>query len=231
MIDATGLPECVERAPRGAASASILWLHGLGADGHDFEPLVDELALPEDTGVRFVFPHAPYRPVSLNAGARMRAWYDLLPPGPGWREDEAGIAAAADTVRELIEREARRGVPPRQLVLGGFSQGGAVALYAGLRHPERLAGIVALSTYLPLAGHLPEEAAAANRDVPILLAHGSADPLIGRDIAERSRDRLRSLGYPVQWRLYDMAHSICPEEIHDLRAWLIRVALAAPGAA
>lgn len=231
MIDATGLPECVERAPRGAVAASILWLHGLGADGRDFEPLVDELALPEDPGVRFVFPHAPYRPVSLNAGARMRAWYDLLPPGPSRREDEAGIAAAADTVRALIEREARRGVPPRRLVLGGFSQGGALALYAGLRHPERLAGIVALSSYLPLAGRLPEEAAAATRDVPILLAHGSADPLIGHDIAERSRDRLRSLGYPVQWRLYDMAHSVCPEEIHDLRAWLTGVALAASGTA
>lgn len=228
MSGGTALPECVERGASDAADAAVIWLHGLGADGHDFEPLVGQLRLPPVPAIRFVFPHAPVRPVTLNGGARMRAWYDLTPPGPGWREDEAGIVAAGRTVRALIEREIDRGVPAGRVVLGGFSQGGALALYSALRHPERLAGAAVLSAYLPLAGRLDAEAAAANRDLALFVAHGGADPVIDPEIAARSCRRLRELGYAPQWHLYDMAHTVCPEEVRDLRAWLLGEALAGP---
>lgn len=229
MNDAASILECVEHAPHGTPAAAVLWLHGLGADGHDFDPLVHQLALPDALAVRFLLPHAPYRPVSINGGAHMRAWYDLLPAPSGWRDDEAGIAAASVAVHSLIVRETERGIPARRIVLGGFSQGGALALYAGLRHPERLAGIAALSSYLPLAGRLPVEAAQANRDAPVFFAHGTDDPLIGREVAERARDRLLAMGYTVDWHLYEMPHTLVTEEVGDLREWLVRRALnAAP---
>jgi phospholipase/carboxylesterase len=205
----------IETAP--APTAAIIWLHGLGADGHDFEPIVPELGLPKSTAVRFIFPHAPVRPVTINGGARMRAWYDVTSDG---KQDAAGIRASQAHVEALIARERARGIPARTVVLAGFSQGGAIALQTGLRHPERLAGILALSTYLPLPETLEQEASQANRDVPIFMAHGTQDPLIPLSWATRSRDRLKALGYVIEWHEYPMPHSVCAEEIADVGRWL-----------
>jgi phospholipase/carboxylesterase len=197
---------------------SVIWLHGLGADGNDFTPVVPELDLPK-APIRFVFPHAPMQAVTINAGMVMRAWYDISDAAIR-REDERGVRASQLLVEALIEREKRRGTPAGRLVLAGFSQGGAIALQTGLRHPERLAGIMALSCYLPLADKLASEATPANRDVPIFMAHGSYDPIVALERATRSRDALVRLGYPVEWQQYPMPHSVCPEEIVDLSAWL-----------
>ena len=203
-------------------TASVIWLHGLGADGHDFEPIVPELDLPDALAVRFVFPHAPTQPVTINGGAVMRAWYDVYALEGVRREDAAGIRASQASVEELIVREKARGVPAARLVLAGFSQGGAIALQTGLRHPERLPGIMALSTYLPLASSLAAEASAANRGVPIFMAHGLYDPLIPIEHAQMSRKLLESAGYRVEWHEYPMEHSVCAEEIADVSAWLQR---------
>ena len=200
--------------------AAILWLHGLGADGHDFEPIVPELGLAQP--VRFVFPHAPVRPVTINSGMRMRAWYDILQLGGG-PEDEAGIRASQRLLDDLISRETARGIAPGKILLAGFSQGGAVALQTALRHPERLAGVLALSTYLPLAGTLQSEMAQANRDLPIFMAHGRYDDVIPFDRAQASRKHLEALGYPVQWHEYPMPHSVCAPEIADLAAFITRL--------
>jgi phospholipase/carboxylesterase len=197
--------------------AAIIWLHGLGADGHDFEPIVPELGLPASLSVRFVFPHAPLMPVTINGGAVMRAWYDVAGDG---RQDEAGIRASQARVEALLTREKARGIRAASIVLAGFSQGGAVALQTGLRHPERLAGILALSTYLPLADKLAAEASPANRAVPILMCHGIQDSVIPLSAATRSRDALRALGYAVDWREYPMPHAVCAEEIADIGRWL-----------
>jgi phospholipase/carboxylesterase len=205
------------------AEACVIWLHGLGADGHDFEPVVPALDLPEKPGIRFVFPHAPMQPVTLNGGTVMRAWYDVYGAEGVRREDEPGVRASQTRVEALIAREKGRGIPAARLALAGFSQGGAIALHTGLRHAERLAGILALSTYLPLAGTLAAEAHAANRDVPIFMAHGTHDPLIPLARAQRSRDRLVEAGYRVEWHEYPMAHQVCDEELRDLSAWLRRV--------
>jgi phospholipase/carboxylesterase len=199
-------------------SASVIWLHGLGADGNDFASMLPALQLPK-TAIRFVFPHAPIQPVTINAGMRMRAWYDVT-DGAIRREDESGVRASQKLIEALIAREKTRGTAAGRLVLAGFSQGGAIALHAGLRHPERLAGIMALSTYLPIAGKLPAEASAANRDVPIFMAHGSFDPVIPLARAEQSRALLQSAGYAVEWREYPMPHSVCIEEVADISAWL-----------
>src|SRR6266513_1905869 len=201
-------------------TASIIWLHGLGADGNDFAPIVPELRLPK-TAIRFVFPHAPVRPVTINGGMRMRAWYDIA-DGANRREDERGVRASQASIETLIGRERERGTKPERLVLAGFSQGGAIALHTGLRHPERIAGVMALSTYVPLGEKLSAEASTANRDVPIFMAHGSYDPIIPLARAEQSRKLLESLGYPVQWREYGMPHSVCPEELADIGAWLVK---------
>jgi phospholipase/carboxylesterase len=214
--------EAIEIETAAAPDAAVIWLHGLGADGYDFEPVVPELRLPPRLRVRFVFPHAPERPVTINMGMRMRAWYDILQMGGG-REDEVGIRAAQDQMQSLIEREKSRGVETRRIVLAGFSQGGAIALQAGLRHPERLAGILALSTYLPLAGTLAAERSPVNRDLPIFMAHGTHDPMIAVARARESRAALQALGYPVDWREYAMAHSVCGDEIVDVAAWLLRL--------
>ena len=208
----------LESGPRPAAS--VVWLHGLGADGHDFEPIVPELHMPSTPAVRFVFPHAPTMPVTLNGGMVMRAWYDVYGNDGGRREDEAGMSTSQAHVEALLEREKTRGVSAARIVLAGFSQGGAIALQTALRHGERLAGVLALSTYLPRAVALPAEASPANRDVPIFMAHGLHDPIIPVDRAIRSRDRLREMGYPVDWREYPMPHSVCAEEIADISAWL-----------
>ncbi len=204
-------------APRG----SVIWLHGLGADGRDFLPIVPELRLPPACAVRFVFPHAPVRTVTINAGMRMRAWYDILGFSPGAAQDEQGIRDSAALVTRLIAEERSGGLDSGQIVLAGFSQGGAIALHAGLRHGEPLGGVLALSTYLPLAEKL-EEASSANRGLPILMCHGRYDPVLPLDMAEHSRDLLRERGYAVDWKEYPMQHQVCAAEVVDIAAWLSR---------
>ena len=209
----------IETAP--APTVAIIWLHGLGADGHDFEPIVPELGLPQSTAVRFIFPHAPVRPVTINGGARMRAWYDVTADG---QQDAGGVRASQAHVEAFIARERTRGIAAAgAIVLAGFSQGGAMALQTGLRYPERLAGILALSAYLPLPDTLAQEASAANRDLPIFMAHGTQDPVIPLSWAKRSRDFLVGLGYGVEWHEYLMPHSVCAEEIADIGRWLRRI--------
>ena len=198
--------------------ASVIWLHGLGADGHDFEPIVPELALEQP--VRFVFPHAPVRPVTLNQGMRMRAWYDIYRLGGG-PEDEAGIRASQKLLEELIAEARKSGMT--RIVLAGFSQGGAVALQTALRHPERLDGVLALSTYLPLHSTLEAERSAANRDLPVFMAHGLYDDIVPLARAEQSRQALERLGYRVEWHTYPMPHSVSPQEIVHIAEFLGRV--------
>jgi len=178
------------------------------------------LRLPEQLAIRFVFPHAPSRPVTINGGYVMRAWYDVLDPDLTQHQDEAGLRESSDQLAALIQREVERGVPAQAIVVAGFSQGGAVALFGGLRYPARLAGVLALSTYLPLAVSFENERHPANADTPILMAHGTDDPLIPLSTAAGSRDRLRSLGYAVEWRDYPMPHSVCAAELADIAGWL-----------
>lgn len=215
------LLDAVEISPVAPARAAILWLHGLGADGHDFEPLVPQLGIVEQLGVRVILPHAPRRPVTINGGMVMPAWYDIA--GTDFRrgQDSAGIRASEQQLRALIEREISRGIAPQRILLAGFSQGGALVLHSGLRFPYRLAGILALSAYLPLADTLPAEATEANRAVPLMLAHGTSDPVVPLPLAEQSRDMLQRQGYRVDWHTYAMAHAVCPEEVLDIRAWLV----------
>jgi phospholipase/carboxylesterase len=210
----------IETGPKPAAA--VIWLHGLGADGHDFEPIVPELRLPAVKPVRFIFPNAPQRPVTINNGMRMPAWYDILQMGGG-AEDESGIRESQRSIEELISKETKKGIPHGKIVLAGFSQGGAIVLQTALRQRERLAGVMALSTYLPLANKLAAERQAINNDLPILMAHGSYDPMIQMARAVQSRDALQALGYAVEWREYPMPHSVCPEEIADIAAFLLKV--------
>ncbi|EIM03235.1 dienelactone hydrolase family protein [Rhodanobacter denitrificans] len=210
----------VEHETGSSPRYSIIWLHGLGADGHDFAPIVPELVDPAWPALRFVFPHAPVRPVTINNGMSMRAWYDIIGFDARAPQDEAGIRASIAAVGTLIEREHARGVPSERIVLAGFSQGGAIALSAGLRHAEKLAGIIALSTYLPISATLAAERSAANAATPIFQGHGSADPVVALPRGTASRDALQALGYPVDWHTYPMAHAVCAEEIDDLRRWL-----------
>ncbi len=200
---------------------AVIWMHGLGADGHDFEPVVDAFDLAALPPTRFIFPHAPMRPVTINAGYVMRAWYDIVTLDFSQRrEDPAGVRESAAHAAALVARENARGIADGNIVLAGFSQGGAIALHAGLRHPRRLAGVLALSTYLPLADTLADEAHPANRDVPIFMAHGRGDGVIPFDFAERSCARLRATGYPVSWHAYEAEHSLVLEEVRDIEAWL-----------
>jgi phospholipase/carboxylesterase len=208
----------IETAPD--PRASIIWMHGLGADGNDFAPLADQIALP--VAVRYIFPHAPMMPVSINNGYVMRAWYDITDAGIR-SEDEDGVRASQQSVEVLLAREKSRGVGASRIVLAGFSQGGAIALHTGLRHGERLAGIMALSTYVPLADKLAKEANPANREVPIFMAHGTADPMIAFARAKAARDLLQQQAYAVEWHEYRMQHSVCPQEIADIGEWLRRV--------
>jgi phospholipase/carboxylesterase len=210
----------IETGPQ--PSAAVIWLHGLGADGHDFEPVVPELRLPASKPVRFIFPNAPQRPVTINGGMRMRAWYDILQMGGG-PEDEAGIRESQVQLEKLISAQQQKGIPARKIVLAGFSQGGAIVLQTALRLAERLGGVMALSTYLPLQSMVENERHAMNKDLPIFMAHGSYDPMIPMFRAMQSRDALRALGYPVEWREYPMPHSVCPEEIADIAAFLLRI--------
>jgi len=215
--------ECVEMQSGDAPSASLIVLHGLGADGNDFVPIAQELDLTAVGGARFIFPHAPMRPVTMNGGYVMRAWYDIAGTPQARREDEAGLRESQALIEALIERERQRGVPASRIVLMGFSQGCAMTLLTGLRHAERLAGLVGLSGYLPLAASTAAERSAANADVPIFLAHGREDPMIAIDRALTSRDALVAMGYPVEWHEYAMPHSVCMDEIVDLNRWLLRV--------
>ena len=208
----------IETAP--GPQASVIWMHGLGADGNDFAPLAAEIDLP--VGVRYIFPHAPMMPVSINDGYVMRAWYDISDPAIR-REDQDGVRASQQSVEALLARERSRGIAAARTVLAGFSQGGAIALQTGLRHSERLAGIMALSTYVPLSEQLANEASSANRGVPIFMAHGSADPMIAFARAQASRELLMQQGYVVEWHEYRMQHAVCPQEIADIGAWLARV--------
>jgi phospholipase/carboxylesterase len=216
----TDVLETVEVETGPSPRASVIWLHGLGADGHDFEPLVPVLALPAALPVRFVFPHAPMRPVTINGGMVMRAWYDIRPEGGERREDAAGVREAQARVEALIARERARGIAAGRMVLAGFSQGGAMALHTGLRHAEGLAGILALSCFLPVADTLAGEASPANRAVPIFMAHGTRDDIIPLARARRARDVLQGLGYGVQWHEYPMPHSVSDTEVADLSRWL-----------
>ena len=222
------LLEAVEIETALSPGRAIVWMHGLGADGHDFVDLVPALGLA-DTPVRFVFPHAPMQAVTINHGMVMRAWYDIRDAPGARREDEAGVRGSAGRIEALIARERARGVAPGRLVLAGFSQGGAMALHTGLRHPERLAGILALSCSLPLADRLAAEASAANRDVPIFMAHGTHDAVVPLARARQARDTLTALGYRVQWREYPMPHSVCDDEVADIAGWLAAVLAGRPG--
>ncbi len=214
--------EALEIETGDAPRASVIVLHGLGADGHDFVPIVQELELAAAGALRFVFPHAPMRPVTINAGYVMRAWYDILGNDLQRQEDEAGLRASQAEIEALIERERQRGIDASRIVLMGFSQGCAVSLLTGLRYPERLAGIVGLSGYLPLAASTAAERSAANADVPIFLAHGRLDPIVTFARGAASRDALRALGHDVEWHEYPMEHSVCLEEITDLSQWLTK---------
>ncbi len=200
---------------------TVIWMHGLGADGNDFVPVVKELGLPETLALRFIFPHAPMRAVTINAGHVMRAWYDIIEISAVERKvDEAGIRESQRAIEALIERETSRGIPANKIVLAGFSQGGAIALQTGLRYKQALAGILALSTYLPLAASLEAEASSANRNIPIFMAHGEQDNVIPIAIAENSYKELGRLGYKAEWHEYLMPHSVSMEEIENIGAWL-----------
>jgi len=198
--------------------AAVIWLHGLGADGHDFEPIVPELKLPATSGVRFIFPHAPIRPVAINGGAKMRAWYDIDLRAP--LAGDTDIRASAAAIEELIDEQVARGIPTRRIVLAGFSQGGVIALHLGLRYREPLAGIMALSTYLHDPEHVIDGISLENAGIPIFMAHGLMDPMIPITRAITSREALRALDYPIEWHEYAMGHSVCLEEIKDIGRWL-----------
>jgi phospholipase/carboxylesterase len=206
--------------PGAPATSAVIWLHGLGADGFDFVPIVNELRLPATLSARFVFPHATPRSVTINNGFIMRAWYDITGFGPDRAEDDVGIRESDGVVRKYIEQQIAQGIPASKIVIAGFSQGGAIAFQTGLRYPQRLAGIMALSTYLPLRASLANEASAANRDVPILMCHGTHDGVVPPALGESSRDILLSHGYRIDWRSYPMAHQVCLEEVMDISKWL-----------
>ena len=197
---------------------SIIWLHGLGADGHDFEPIVPELKLPAAPAIRFVFPHAPIRAVTINGGAKMRAWYDIDPRAPLAGDED--IRSSAASIEELIDEQVARGIPTKRIVLAGFSQGGVIALQLGLRYREPLAGIMALSTYLHDPEHVVDRISLDNAGIPIFMAHGLMDPMIPITRAITSRETLRALDYPIEWHEYAMGHSVCLEEIKDISRWL-----------
>ena len=202
------------------ARCAVIWLHGLGADGHDFVPIVPELGLPPTLGVRFVFPHAPSIPVTVNGGMVMPAWYDIRELSLARGHDEAGIRRSAAAVAALIAHENSRGVPSARIVLAGFSQGGAVALHVALRHAQRLAGVMALSTYLVLEERLAAELSQANAELPVFQAHGTLDPLVTLDRGTAARDTLMALGHPVEWHTFAMQHAVCLEEVEVIGRWL-----------
>jgi len=221
------LPETVEVASDANPQGSVIWLHGLGADGHDFEAMVPELGVADQLSLRFVFPHAPMRPVTINGGMTMRAWYDILTLERGGPQDEAGIRESSRLLEMLIEREHERDIPHDKIVLAGFSQGGAIALHTALRYPHRLAGLMALSTWLPLQDSFDTEVVgntrAQSQELPVFMAHGSFDPMLPMALGQQSCETLEKAGYAVEWHDYPMAHAVCAEEIVDIRNWLLSV--------
>lgn len=214
--------ECIVKEPAQAAVASVIWLHGLGADGNDFVPLIPELRLPADLPIRFVFPHAPAQPVTINGGYAMRAWYDILEANLARKVDESGVKASAKAVMELIEREHARGIPYDKIFLAGFSQGGAITLHLGLRYPKTLGGLLALSTYVPVPEKLAAERSDAMRNANIFMAHGDYDPIVPLSLALESKSLLEQLGYQPQFERYPMPHSVCGEEVVAIREFLIK---------
>lgn len=215
--------EAIEVETGAKPVGSVIWMHGLGADGHDFEPIVPELVRRDERALRFVFPNAPVRPVTLNNGYAMRAWYDIVGIDRHSAQDEAGIRSSDAIIRALIRRENERGVPAHRIVLAGFSQGGAMALYTGTRYAERIAGIMALSCYMLLAAKFQAERSAVNQETPIFLAHGTQDPVVHPMLGQETRRVLEGAGYAVEWHDYLMPHSVCPEQIADIATWLRRV--------
>lgn len=215
--------ETIELETAKNPTAAVIWMHGLGADGNDFVPIVNELDLRGAPGIRFVFPHAPMRPVTINNGYVMRAWYDVSfgdLEGRSRKADETGVRESQAQIGALIARENSRGISSSSIVLAGFSQGGAIALHTGLRHAETLAGVMALSTYLPLAESFAQEAAAANAKTPVFMAHGTQDPVVPYAMGSASRDLLQRAGYALEWHEYPMQHSVCLEEVADVGRWL-----------
>ena len=211
--------EAVEMETGANPVGSVIWLHGLGADGHDFEAIVPELRLPESMPLRFVFPHAPVRPVTVNGGMEMRAWYDIVSLDSEGRADESGIRASSAILENLIEAEQQRGIDASRIVAAGFSQGGAIAIQTALTSEKKLAGLMALSTYLPLPKTIESEHA-GDSSLPVFMGHGSSDPMLPLQLGQNSRDQLQALGYSVEWHEYPMAHGVCPQEIADISAWL-----------
>jgi len=214
--------ESIEVIQGKTVDASVIWLHGLGADGHDFEGLIPQLQLPPEPGIRFVFPHAPYRPITLNNGYEMRGWYDLQSLDIGQQQDEAGIRASSSELEALIQQEIERGIKPQRIILAGFSQGGAIALHTGLRYPQALGGIMALSTYIPIAETLDAEISAVAEQLPVFMAHGRQDDILAFEVGQRSRDRLSLINSNIEWHEYDMAHSLCMDELLHIRQWLLQ---------
>ncbi len=207
--------------PATPARACVIWLHGLGADGFDFVPVVDELRLPDTAAIRFIFPHAAERPVTLNGGMEMRAWYDITGLTKESRDDEPGIRDSVADISEIIAEQIAAGIPSQRIILAGFSQGGAIALHCALREAEPLGGLLALSTYLPLQGTLDTELSSANRGIPVMMAHGTQDPVVSYAWGEDAARVLRERGYAVDWRSYPMQHQVCMEQIADIRTWLL----------
>ncbi|MBQ23626.1 dienelactone hydrolase family protein [Alcanivorax sp.] len=212
------LLRCVEIEPSAQATASVIWLHGLGASGHDFEPIVPELQLPADLPVRFIFPHAPQIPVTVNGGMVMPAWYDILAMDIDRKVDEAGVLASADAVDALIEREIARGIPSERIIIAGFSQGGAVAYQAALRHPKPLAGLLTLSTYMAM----PVSPSNANASLPVMICHGSMDPMVPEQLGQRAVASLKEMGLEPEYHSYPMEHMVCLEQIREIGQWLSR---------
>ncbi len=221
------IPDTVEVGGEAQVDGTVIWLHGLGADGHDFEPIVPELNLAVHADIRFVFPHAPVRPVTINGGVPMRAWYDVISLDKSGPQDEAGIRDSAASLLQLIERERERGVDASRIVLAGFSQGGAIAMHTAMRVPQRLAGLMALSTWMPLASTIGEEVVdnseSQPRELPVLMVHGTFDPLLPLAAGEHAREIMQDAGFKVQWHEYPMAHAVCAEEISEIRKWLVNI--------
>ena len=220
-------PETVEVGGGAQVDGTVIWLHGLGADGHDFEPIVPELNLAEHADIRFVFPHAPVRPVTINGGSPMRAWYDVISLDRSGPQDEAGIRESAASLLQLIEREKERGVDTSRIVLAGFSQGGAIAMHTAMRVTQRLAGLMALSTWMPLESTIGKEVVdnseSQSRELPVLMAHGTFDPLLPLAAGQHAREIMQDAGFKVQWHEYPMAHAVCAEEISEIRKWLVNI--------
>jgi phospholipase/carboxylesterase len=216
-------PDAVVVRPSTSADASVIWLHGLGADGHDFEPIVPHLDAALTSRTRFVFPHAPKRPVTINGGYVMRAWYDVVDADIARRADADGVHESERILHDYIETEVANGIPPERIVVAGFSQGGAITLHGGLRYPQRLAGVLGISCYLPLPNAIAKGSAPANATTSVFMAHGTEDPVIPVAAGKQSRDYLKNLDYDIEWHTYPIPHSVCLEEIEDISRWLLRV--------